>query len=580
MTYFSNMEPRYIPDLTKPWTDTGWSPGYNLGKVLRINQKLYSFGGYQNTNIIRSTHINDPTGWTQESTTMLGSPGASFYIAIIDGYIYAFGGCDNYTGITRAPLSNPLNWVNTGATIDNRRDNTNVLVLPECGRIVIPEGFGGSGTIGYASISNPTVWASSASQPNTGWELATAALNGAVYCFGGYNASGIMRRYSAADGVTQNYVVSSLGSPMQIPPCWHIENSLWTIGGWGGPGNEIIQYSMDPSGTLISSAIVSSFPNTSTGYRGLYGDWIDPVNGYLYMQDGNTRLWRSGRKRVFSKPQIPGDSTPLIAKNENGSLTTVTSSCLLGYRSWQTNRRDLAYVSSYEQGYVIPGMVQSHWLAANSSVSSGNVDYISDESGLESLIAMNAAPVYEPTGWGGDNGPSVYVSSLSTGRNFQANGWASRISGVRKQFTIAALIQNTTAGAYATPWGFTYSNGAPYHLGPRNNGSAVEIWRGVNSQNTIYTSQTLDTSRRVLIVEYDGARHRMWINGTEVSYIVQTPITANDNATFNEFKIACWGTGTFDRADIRLAEMHIYLGTLNDVQRNGIVNSMMRRRGI
>jgi hypothetical protein len=342
MTYLPSMTPKYIPDLTVPWTDTEYTHANPPCRIFRIGSTLYMFGG-AGSNKIYSTALNNPTGWADTGSTISITPTTSLYMAIIGDYIYIFGGSAGETQIHKAPLSNPLSWSDTGSTIGTIRNNTNIFVLPECNRIVMPEGHNevsGNQNVGYASIDNPTVWANSSAVSYAGWEVASGSLNGAVYCLGGVNANYALRRYSAADGVTQTYYTTGIPAASQIPSCWHLENSLFTIG--FNPGTNIIQYIFDASGHYITNATIGNIP-VSASYVGLRGDWIDPSTGYLYTFTATSnKLYRSGRKLVYSEPQVPGSSRPLVAVNQNGSITTVTSSCLLGYRSWLTNRYDLA----------------------------------------------------------------------------------------------------------------------------------------------------------------------------------------------------------------------------------------------
>lgn len=225
--------------------------------------------------------------------------------------------------------------------------------------------------------------------------------------------------------------------------------------------------------------------------------------------------------------------------------------------------------------YIVDGVTQSHWLAENSVLSGSTVDSVTDVSALENLVKYSAGPTYEATGWGGDSGPSILFSGTSSVK-LRANGWATRVAGIRKPFTITAKIQIVTNGDYATPWGFNVGNAI--HLAPRRlNATNFEIYRSTN-----YTYKTgtpaMNTNRHNWYVEYTGEHHRFWVDGTEASYASSTGSTTNVSADYTTFSIGGW-QDTRDLCNFRLAEMHIYSGVFLEAQRNILLTDLQNRRG-
>jgi len=233
--------------------------------------------------------------------------------------------------------------------------------------------------------------------------------------------------------------------------------------------------------------------------------------------------------------------------------------------------------------YIVDGVTQSHWLAENSVTSGEIVTSVIDVSGTEDLIQYSTGATYEATGWGGDSGPSIYINNSK----LSANGWASRVSGIRTPFTMTAKVQILTSGVYYnTPWGFSYNNTYPLHLGPRALTTSVEIFRSYSSGGTSYWTYKTGTpaqnlNRHNWYIEYDGSNHRMWIDGVEMAYITNYSNVLNYNYIFNQFYVGNWGTASaVAPVTMRFAEIHIYLTSAFDAaQRTILINDLQNRRG-
>ncbi len=234
--------------------------------------------------------------------------------------------------------------------------------------------------------------------------------------------------------------------------------------------------------------------------------------------------------------------------------------------------------------YVVPGFIQSHWFAENATVSGSTVVSVSDEQGTEDLIQFSTNATYEPTGWGGDSGPSIHIN----GHSLQANGWGPRVSGNKKSFLITAKVQILSTGVADTPWGFTAGTGNnyPVHLAPRKIYTVqTDIFRCEYSFSTSSryvrrygTPLIADGNRHNLVVEFSGSTHRMWVDGVEMSYDFTDYSSTYYYCNFDKFVIGGWGT-TGDACELRLAEMHIYNSSVTDTIRNKLIADLQNRRG-
>jgi hypothetical protein len=238
--------------------------------------------------------------------------------------------------------------------------------------------------------------------------------------------------------------------------------------------------------------------------------------------------------------------------------------------------------------YVVDGITQSHWLAENAVVTGNAVNSVTDSSGLENLLEISPNIVsFNASGWSGDGGPAIIISeNVLNEAGLKANGWASRISGIRTPFTITAKLKILSIMHGGVAWGFnSYMDHTILHLSPQFTASTTIIGRSIVTHNGSdgLTSRTgdfaIDNLGHNWYVEYDGSNHRFWIDGVEISYTETISNTNDIDATFDVFNIGGWNYN-FGAYSLALAEMHIYLAAFAEPQRTILINDLQNRRGL
>lgn len=105
----------------------------------------------------------------------------------------------------------------------------------------------------------------------------------------------------------------------------------------------------------------------------------------------------------------------------------------------------------------IPGLVQSHWFAADAVLGGGNVVSIPDQAGLEDLVATGLGVPVTIGVWAPDGGPCLQFA----GGCLSADGWGARASGIRVPVTTIVMRKFDVGAAYAQPvaWGDSLGGG-------------------------------------------------------------------------------------------------------------------------
>ena len=359
-------ELRYMPDLTT-WTDTGVAPPTTQSQILRIGAKLYIFGGntyMQNSGagsctakIYSANWADSPPVWVDTGAVMPW-PSFGWRVCIIGNYVYAYyhggyngtsyGGVSTNTnlGIYRAPVSSPTAFVATGTNAPSLASDAHAPRLAIAGGNVVGMGIQNETDLVYAVTSSPSAMGRSSNIPGLGYNIAecgVAVVGDKVVTFGGSNYAKTINRLrafasAAATNPTFEYgLVDLFGqSQNQSPEVWAIGNKLFLF---GGSANANL-FEVDPNNLFGFGPITYSnvMPHS---YFCLGGSSFIGADGYMYVL-GEGNIARSGRIPVMTTPQVAGSSQPLLACTPDGQVVTFTSSQLLGYPSWLTNRTDLA----------------------------------------------------------------------------------------------------------------------------------------------------------------------------------------------------------------------------------------------
>lgn len=339
MSYQQKWEEKWIPDLTS-WATTGVTGPFSYSKVLKINNVLYAFGGYDivaavSNGKIWSTSWYDPTGWTYTGSTFAAFSD-NIDCGVVNNTVYSWGR-NGYTAIWSAPISDPLNWSDTGVTNPSPRDNTGLIITPN--HIAFHGGYNGFalGNTSYASISTPTSISTGGSI--AGWERYGFYLDGEeVYLTGGFNATGYFESIDPRSPTTKFYSRTSNTnlSAARCPAIFHVGNYVYIF----GTNNDQTLYYCNTDDFSNTWRMASSIIPVNVQYVS-GGQWIGP-DGYAYFITTAGVIYKSGRRKIYvTDPQIPGVYSHRRAiYADTGEDTYYTIHCQMGMTPWYTNRRD------------------------------------------------------------------------------------------------------------------------------------------------------------------------------------------------------------------------------------------------
>lgn len=244
-TYYGGILKAPINNPTQ-WIETSKVLAQNIkypNEILKIDNFLYSFGGYNTKKIIRAS-IDNPTQW--EDTGGLSPFTEGSQIAVIDDFIYLFGG---YNGteysrkIMRASITDPTNWEDTGKSLPIIK-NSNQLVILENYLYIFGGGTANLGgdpvsNILRAPISDPTSWKDTGSKLPTALYMTEVAIIGEnIYLFGGRtsNSTSTDKIYIASIDSPLEWTItdSTLNGQKGFNEVIVLENNVYFLGGYSG----------------------------------------------------------------------------------------------------------------------------------------------------------------------------------------------------------------------------------------------------------------------------------------------------------------------------------------------------------
>jgi hypothetical protein len=341
MTYLPKYENVYIPD-PNTWTLAGTSP-FSQNIILKINNTLYAFGGWEISSSGTSTKIwstpwSSPTSWSEVADITGSSLGYNRSIGIINNTIYCWG-TRGSTAIWSASVSSPLSWSNTGSTNSLARESPGFVITPTfIGMFGGYNGTGSSGDVAYASVSAPTSFSSIETSNYSQWNIVGCYLDEEeVYLIGGITAttrfiiSSCRNASILFNGTSTNYGIEKNGA------LFHVGNHVWAV---GNNASTNVYYGETEQLSRIWRNVDSAFPSNVQFISGSY--WVGP-DGYGYVINQNGNIYQSGRRLIYvTDPPLPNGlySHRRAIDATTGESTVYTIQCQMGMAPWFTNRRD------------------------------------------------------------------------------------------------------------------------------------------------------------------------------------------------------------------------------------------------
>lgn len=248
--------------------------------------------------------------------------------------------------------------------------------------------------------------------------------------------------------------------------------------------------------------------------------------------------------------------------------------------------------------YVVDGLEQSHWLAENAVVNgNGYVTSVADASNVQALTTTATTDAqrwkYNASGWSlnGKTLPALVVLAGSQELPLSAHTWASKLGNYAGAFTTIFLWETVSAGRNSFSWtlaangtskdmaGFYQENSAGRRLSRRfdvpNGGTQVSFSGSIGKQITVQEYPGTSAANA-------AAQFRVWTNGTLItpSVVSSSGNLGKVSLAFDRFWIGSEGSYAASPANYKLAQVHIYKGTLTDEQRNSITAYLKSISGI
>lgn len=259
-----------------------------------VNNKVYVFGGYNNTGFLNSVEAYDAITDTWVTRASMPTPRHQPAAAVVNNKIYVIGGY--YTG-----------WMNTVEEYDPATNTwrTGLKPMPTARESLVVAAVNNKiyAIDGYSGFNRNTVeeydpttnnWTTKTPMPSAIYASAAAVVNNKIYVMGGWSGAGAVNTVYEYDPATDGWATKSFMPTARMGLVADVVyNKIYAIGGWTtGDVGTVEEYnpSTDTWGTGLTSmptvrrnmavAVVNDKIYVIGGRSGGYFTWLNTVEEY------------------------------------------------------------------------------------------------------------------------------------------------------------------------------------------------------------------------------------------------------------------------------------------------------------